>query len=228
MPTFAYKGRNRLNELVQGEREAANQEELRALLRREQVVMTQAAEKGRDSVTAARSKIGRSSVRYEVGIFRAGQHTAAQRQRDQRRLVRRQVDLQPAADHEHVVAGENERGRNAARVRRRVASESPELVDPAEVRDMLFDRCEPSVHPGHGEPHVFDRAPGLGGDFFELGVRDPARACADRLQGGDGGAEVASDIFANALECEGGLAWRTDGKNPLSRVPAVLRSCKLR
>ena len=48
MPTFVYKGRNRLNELVQGEREAANQEELRALLRREQVVMTQASEKGRD------------------------------------------------------------------------------------------------------------------------------------------------------------------------------------
>jgi type IV pilus assembly protein PilC len=48
MPTFAYKGRNRLNELVQGERDAANQDELRALLRREQVVMTQASEKGRD------------------------------------------------------------------------------------------------------------------------------------------------------------------------------------
>ena len=48
MPTFVYKGRNRLNELVQGERDANNQEELRALLRREQVVMTQASEKGRD------------------------------------------------------------------------------------------------------------------------------------------------------------------------------------
>jgi len=48
MPTFAYKGRNRLNELVSGEREAKNQEELRSLLRREQVVMTQASEKGRD------------------------------------------------------------------------------------------------------------------------------------------------------------------------------------
>ena len=46
MPTFAYKGRNRLNELVAGEREAANQNELRALLRREQIVMTQASEKG--------------------------------------------------------------------------------------------------------------------------------------------------------------------------------------
>ncbi len=48
MPTFAYKGRNRLNELVTGELEAASQDELRALLRREQIVMTQASEKGRE------------------------------------------------------------------------------------------------------------------------------------------------------------------------------------
>ena len=48
MPTYAYKGRNRLNELVSGEREAASQDELRALLRREQIVMTQASEKGRE------------------------------------------------------------------------------------------------------------------------------------------------------------------------------------
>jgi type IV pilus assembly protein PilC len=48
MPTFVYKGRNRLNELVQGERDANNQEELRSLLRREQIVLTQASEKGRD------------------------------------------------------------------------------------------------------------------------------------------------------------------------------------
>ncbi|MFL6467900.1 MAG: type II secretion system F family protein [Pyrinomonadaceae bacterium] len=47
MPTYVFKGRNRLNELVNGERDAANQEELRALLRREQVVLTQATEKGR-------------------------------------------------------------------------------------------------------------------------------------------------------------------------------------
>lgn len=47
MPTFAYKGRNRLNEMVSGERDAASQDELRALLRREQVIMTQASEKGR-------------------------------------------------------------------------------------------------------------------------------------------------------------------------------------
>src|ERR1044071_1719895 len=48
MPTFVYKGRNRLNEMVSGEREAASQDELRSLLRREQVVLTQASEKGRE------------------------------------------------------------------------------------------------------------------------------------------------------------------------------------
>ena len=47
MPTYAFKGRNRLNEMVDGEREAASPDELRALLRREQIVMTQASEKGR-------------------------------------------------------------------------------------------------------------------------------------------------------------------------------------
>ena len=48
MPTYVFKGRNRLNELIAGEREAATQDELRALLRREQIVMTQANEKGRE------------------------------------------------------------------------------------------------------------------------------------------------------------------------------------
>jgi type IV pilus assembly protein PilC len=56
MPTYAFKGRNRLNELVSGDREAASQDELRALLRREQIVMTQASEKGRE---IAIPKIGR-------------------------------------------------------------------------------------------------------------------------------------------------------------------------
>ncbi|MBX7062028.1 MAG: type II secretion system F family protein [Pyrinomonadaceae bacterium] len=37
-----------MNELVSGEREAATQDELRALLRREQIIMTQASEKGRE------------------------------------------------------------------------------------------------------------------------------------------------------------------------------------
>ena len=47
MPTYAFKGRNRLNEIVDGERDAASPAELRSLLRREQIVMTQASEKGR-------------------------------------------------------------------------------------------------------------------------------------------------------------------------------------
>ena len=48
MPTYAFKVRNRLNELVNGEREAATQHELRALLRREKIIMTQASEQGRE------------------------------------------------------------------------------------------------------------------------------------------------------------------------------------
>ena len=48
MPTYVFKGRNRLNEMISGEREAASQDELRALLRREQIVVTQSSEKGRE------------------------------------------------------------------------------------------------------------------------------------------------------------------------------------
>ncbi|MFN3330584.1 MAG: type II secretion system F family protein, partial [Pyrinomonadaceae bacterium] len=48
MPTYVYKGRNRLNELVTGEREARDQNELRAILRREQIIVTQVSEKGRE------------------------------------------------------------------------------------------------------------------------------------------------------------------------------------
>jgi len=61
MPTFVFKGRNRLNEMIAGEREAATQDELRALLRREQIVLTQATEKGRE---IAIPKLGR---RKKVG-----------------------------------------------------------------------------------------------------------------------------------------------------------------
>src|SRR6187551_2019773 len=46
MPNYVFKGRNRLNEMIAGERDAANQDELRALLRRDQITMTQATEKG--------------------------------------------------------------------------------------------------------------------------------------------------------------------------------------
>jgi type IV pilus assembly protein PilC len=56
MPTFVFKGRNRLNELIAGERDAATQDELRALLRREQIILTSATEKGRE---IAIPKLGR-------------------------------------------------------------------------------------------------------------------------------------------------------------------------
>ena len=48
MPTYVFKGRNRMNELVTGERVADNREVLRQLLRREQVTLTSVKEKGRE------------------------------------------------------------------------------------------------------------------------------------------------------------------------------------
>lgn len=68
MPTYTYKGRNRLNEMVSGERQAASQEELRALLRREQITMTQASEKGQG---IAIPKLGRNKKvkAKELAIF---------------------------------------------------------------------------------------------------------------------------------------------------------------
>ncbi len=47
MPTFTFKGRNRLNEIVAGERVANDRAALEAALRREQVVVTSVKEKGK-------------------------------------------------------------------------------------------------------------------------------------------------------------------------------------
>jgi len=46
MPTYVFKGRNRLNEIVVGERVADNREALRQILRKEQVTLTSVKEKG--------------------------------------------------------------------------------------------------------------------------------------------------------------------------------------
>ena len=46
MPTYVFKGRNRLNEVVVGERVADNREALRQILRR--AVLTSVKEKGRE------------------------------------------------------------------------------------------------------------------------------------------------------------------------------------
>ncbi len=48
MPTYVFKGRNKLNEIVVGERIADNREALRQILRREQVTLTSVKEKGRE------------------------------------------------------------------------------------------------------------------------------------------------------------------------------------
>src|SRR5216117_1499725 len=48
MPTYVFKGRNRMNEIVAGERLANNREALRQILRREQVTLTSVKEKGRE------------------------------------------------------------------------------------------------------------------------------------------------------------------------------------
>ncbi|CAN5690068.1 type II secretion system F family protein [soil metagenome] len=48
MPTYVFKGRNRLNETVVGERVADNRDTLRQILRREQVTLTSVKEKGRE------------------------------------------------------------------------------------------------------------------------------------------------------------------------------------
>ena len=48
MPTYVFKGRNRLNETVVGERVADNRDALRQILRREQVTLTSVKEKGRE------------------------------------------------------------------------------------------------------------------------------------------------------------------------------------
>ena len=68
MPTFVFKGRNRLNEMVSGEKEAANQDELRSLLRREQIVMTQASEKGREIALPELGR-GKKVKSAELAVF---------------------------------------------------------------------------------------------------------------------------------------------------------------
>jgi type IV pilus assembly protein PilC len=63
MPTYVFKGRNRLNEIVVGERTAADRAALEAMLRREQVILTSAREKGRD---ISLPKVGREKVKSKA------------------------------------------------------------------------------------------------------------------------------------------------------------------
>ncbi|HLG17584.1 MAG TPA: type II secretion system F family protein [Blastocatellia bacterium] len=67
MPTYVFKGRNRLNEIVVGERMATDRGALEAMLRREQVILTSAREKGRE---ISLPKIGREKVKHkDLALF---------------------------------------------------------------------------------------------------------------------------------------------------------------
>ncbi|MFN7948240.1 MAG: type II secretion system F family protein [Blastocatellia bacterium] len=69
MPTFVYKGRNRMNENVTGERTADNREALERLLRREQIILTSAREKGRELALPFVSSMGQKIAPKELAIF---------------------------------------------------------------------------------------------------------------------------------------------------------------
>lgn len=67
MPTYVFKGRNRVNEIVVGERVAADRAALEAMLRREQVILTNAREKGRE---ISLPKLGREKVKNkDLALF---------------------------------------------------------------------------------------------------------------------------------------------------------------
>ncbi len=68
MPTYVFKGRNRLGEMIVGERIADNREILRQVLRREQVMLTSVKEKGRE---IAVPKLGgrKKAKAKELAIF---------------------------------------------------------------------------------------------------------------------------------------------------------------
>ncbi len=67
MPTYVFKGRNRLNEIVVGERVASDRSTLESLLRREQIILTSAREKGRE---ISLPKIGREKVKHkDLALF---------------------------------------------------------------------------------------------------------------------------------------------------------------
>jgi type IV pilus assembly protein PilC len=62
MPTYVFKGRNRMGEMIVGERLADSRDMLRQLLRREQVMLTSVKEKGREvavpKLSGRRKKVG--------------------------------------------------------------------------------------------------------------------------------------------------------------------------
>src|ERR671917_1307523 len=69
MPTYVFKGRNRVGEVIVGERMADSRDVLRQLLRREQVMLTSVKEKGRE-VAVPKIGGGRKKVKAkDLSIF---------------------------------------------------------------------------------------------------------------------------------------------------------------
>src|SRR5829696_97384 len=69
MPTYVFKGRNRMGEVIVGERLADSRDMLRQLLRREQVMLTSVKEKGRE-VAVPKLGGGRRKVKSkDLSVF---------------------------------------------------------------------------------------------------------------------------------------------------------------
>ena len=68
MPTYVFKGRNRVGEMMVGERAAESREMLRQILRREQVMLTSVKEKGREIAVPKIGKKGKVKAK-ELSIF---------------------------------------------------------------------------------------------------------------------------------------------------------------
>ncbi len=69
MPTYVFKGRNRVGEMIVGERSADSREVLRQLLRREQVQLTSVKEKGREIAVPKLGGRGKKVKAKELSIF---------------------------------------------------------------------------------------------------------------------------------------------------------------
>ncbi|HZT59883.1 MAG TPA: type II secretion system F family protein [Pyrinomonadaceae bacterium] len=69
MPTYVFKGRNRLGEVIVGERAADSRDILRQLLRREQVMLTSVKEKGREVAVPKLSGRRKKVKAKDLAIF---------------------------------------------------------------------------------------------------------------------------------------------------------------
>lgn len=69
MPTFVFQGRNRLGEVIAGERAADSRDMLKQLLRSENVIMTTAKEKGREIALPKFSRSPKKVKAKELAVF---------------------------------------------------------------------------------------------------------------------------------------------------------------